>query len=96
MGKHKNKTMKTLKEELQEILDEKKIKSGSMHICNLLVEPYNVLEFESYFEMSKKYAPKMHTHNLTHIFGWWNWDISSPNHLIREKYRFIKDLIEIL
>lgn len=88
--------MKTLKEELQEIVDEKKITSANMNICNILKVKENKFKFQGYFELSKEYAKTMHSHNIDNWCGWWNWNTKSPYHLIKEKYRFIKDLIAIL
>lgn len=92
--------MKTLKEELQEIVDMKKLGWGrayvKLHICNCLSKE-NRLLFLDFFEMSKKYAPKYHTSCIDYYTGWWevgdseNWD-----YIIKNKYRFIKDLIAIL
>jgi len=89
--------MKTLKEELQQVLDEKKLayKSSRFHICSLLSTD-NKYEMQQYFEMSKKYAPKRHTNNIHSCYGWWQISGEKYHYVLRQKYRFIRDLIKIL
>ena len=81
--------MKTLKEELQEILDEDKLNQNTRFICiNLSSE--NKLELAKYREMAKNYAREYIT-DMDYV--WW-YELS--NYVISEKYRFIKDLIKLL
>lgn len=90
--------MKTLKEELQEIVDKKKLKNNfganGIFIC-VHLSKYNANEIKKYRIMSRNYAKK---HVLSGGDAWWN-VCMSKNHLpqlSKEKYRFIKDLIAIL
>ena len=88
--------MKTLKEELQEIVDEHKLNtktSESMFICSTLSKQ-NRIELLNHKEMARNYAKKYYYGGLS----WWAMFASTrkDNFVIREKYRFIKDLIVIL
>lgn len=81
--------MKTLKQELQEIVDEKKLTTEKPFICNLL-SGVNENYFQQYKEMAKGYATKYFVGD----YSWWaNF---GDEFVISEKYRFIKDLIAIL
>lgn len=81
--------MKTLKEELQEIVDEDKLNENSRFIC-VSISNYNKTEFSNYREMAKKYA---RDYVADSDYAWW-YDINS--YVISEKKRFIRDLIKIL
>jgi hypothetical protein len=85
--------MKTLKEELQEIVDKNKLTDEEYFICWHLSES-NIREFRSYKEMASNYAKE-------HYMGggaFWRYTYSTviTDYVISEKYRFIKDLIAIL
>ena len=100
--------MKTLKEELQEIVDEDKLNNNSWFIC-LHLSSCNKIEFKEYRNMALNYAKYYVTED---DYVWWHmktedisekyrlindyvwWDITTE--VISEKYRFIKDLIAIL
>ena len=91
--------MKTLKEQLQNIVDNKLLNGFcSWHICNNLKGCKR--EFKSYFEMSKNYAEEYHTKKKNGSFGWWKRDSfdngASKAFITSEKYRFIKDVIQLL
>ena len=84
--------MKTLKEELQEIVTMEKL-STEIFICRNLSRDNREL-LEQYKEMASNYAKKYYSGG----YAWWR----IPNEkrkdkfIIKEKYRFIKDLIAIL
>jgi len=84
--------MKTLKEELQEIVAMQKL-SNEIFICrNLSWDNREVIE--SYKEMASNYAKKYYSGD----YAWWRIpnEKKKDNFIIKEKYRFIKDLIAIL
>jgi len=81
--------MKTLKEELQQILDDKKLTPEKPFICNLL-SGENDRYFQQYKDMAKDYAKEYFNNG----YAWWtNFE---DDFVITEKYRFIRDLIAIL
>ncbi len=85
--------MKTLKEELQEIVSQKKLNEDGYFICWHLSN-HNRSEFCKYKEMASNYAKK-------HFMGggawWYHVELKAIlKHIISEKYRFIRDLIKIL
>lgn len=85
--------MKTLKQELQEILDEDKLKTEEFICRNLSWE--NRESIEPYKEMASNYAKNY----FSGRYAWWVDYGSYGEHydyVISEKYRFIKDLIAIL
>lgn len=83
---------KTLKEELQEILDGDLLNNVSRYICANLNNG-NIIKFRKYREMSKNYAKEF----VNDGDSWWRWlDCDDRKFVISEKYRFIKDLIAIL
>lgn len=83
--------MKTLKEELQEIVDKDLLTKNSRFICVNLF--FNTDEFENYKNMASKYAKDFWWGGNS----WWDWESELECELvISEKYRFIKDLIAIL
>lgn len=81
--------MKTLKEELQEIVDEYKLNNNSWFIC-IHLSSYNREEFATYRKMALNYAKDYVTED---DYVWWH---SENPYVIYEKYRFIKDLIKTL
>jgi len=85
--------MKTLKEELQEIVVNNNLGVDFNYICSRLSDE-NIQLFEKHKNMASNYATK-HFHGS---FSWWNMQLSERDKLyvISEKYRFIKDLIAIL
>lgn len=83
--------MKTLKEELQDIVDMDLLRKNSRFICVNL--RFNQDEFERYKDMASKYAKDFWWGGQS----WWDWESElQANFVISEKYRFIKDLIAIL
>lgn len=88
--------MKTLKEELQAILDEKKLNGHNLNrfICSHLSEK-NRPRLSKHRPMSQNYAKDFVAHGLS----WWQGaNVSDKDYdfVISEKYRFIQDLIKIL
>ena len=88
--------MKTLKEELQEIVNNNKLSIGSLNrfICRHLSED-NRRMLSKHRGMSKKYAKEF----VTGGNSWWagvGLNDEDYKYVISEKYRFIKDLIAIL
>jgi hypothetical protein len=86
--------MKTLKEELQEIVDEKKLEKLEFICAWISIKNRN--KFQKYRNMAKSYAEK---HINPGDYCWWNivlLDDIEVQYIISEKYRFIKDLIAIL
>ncbi len=85
--------MKTLKQELQEIVDGDKLKTEEFICRNLSWENGELIQ--QYKEMASKYAKSY----FTGKYAWWvdygSYGISY-DFVISEKYRFIKDLIAIL
>lgn len=91
--------MKTLKEELQAIVDEDRLNKYSEFICVNLT-PENRLDLADYREMAGDYAKKFVSPSK--IVWWDNYkerfegDGKEFSYIISEKYRFIQDLIKIL
>ena len=91
--------MKTLKEELQEIIDTDSLNKSSEFICVRISEE-NRLLLSKYRGMASNYA-KEFVDSENNV--WWNnykWRHEDGgiefNFVISEKYRFIQDLINIL
>lgn len=85
--------MKTLKEELQEVLDERKLCEQEFICINLSQK--NRVEFEKYKSMASNYAKEFYLG----FDSWWDsYGDIGPDYdfVISEKYRFIQDLIKIL
>ena len=85
--------MKTLKEELQQILDEDKLCEQEFICINL--SRNNRGEFQKYREMASSYAEDFYLG----LESWWHsYGEIGPDYdfVISEKYRFIQDLIKIL
>lgn len=81
--------MKTLKEELQEIVDEDKLNNNSWFIC-IHLSSCNRTEFKKYRNMALNYAKDYVTKD---DYVWWH---TENPYVIYEKYRLIKDLIKTL
>jgi len=86
--------MKTLKEELQDIVDKDKLNTTDFEqfIClNLTLE--NQISFAEHKAMASNYAKKFFCGKT----AWWeSYQGEHFTFVISEKYRFIKDLIAIL
>jgi hypothetical protein len=86
--------MRTLKEELQEIVNFDKLNVVEF-IC-VHLSPNNRKELQQYRNMAKDYAKK-YVHGRD--FCWWHLHLDDEiitKYINSEKYRFIKDLIAIL
>lgn len=88
----------TLKEELQRIIDNKSLAFGfgQVHICNHIYLKENKKQFLGFFEKSKEYAKKYHSNKIDSFSGWWYGTEIQYKYILKEKYRFIKDVISIL
>ena len=81
--------MKTLKEELQEIIDDDKLNNNSWFIC-IHLSSANRVEFKKYRNMALNYAKDYVTED---DYVWW---FEQSPYVVYEKYRLVKDLIKIL
>lgn len=87
----------SLKQDLENIIKKKLLNKKSPFICSNL-KPYNRDDFQKYREMSKNYASE-------HIMSgeaWWKLWFGDDKkdkkykYVLKEKYRFCQDLINIL
>jgi len=85
--------MKTLKEELQIIVDKNLLNSADEFICCLLSRE-NKHELQKHKHIASNYAKKFWQGGFT----WWNGyhNQKDTQYVISEKYRFIEDLIKTL
>jgi hypothetical protein len=87
----------SLKQDLENIVKKKLLSKKSPFICSNL-KPYNKDDFQKYREMSQNYASEY----IMSGYSWWRFHFINDDkdkkhkYVLKEKYRFINDLINIL